>query len=691
MPTPFRRSIQGQRAYQSLPLTGLNDSTPYISTYRLHRYKWRTFLNILGPSLVLGFYGFICFYFLANPPLNDIVPSTQVDARWVFYLWIITSVFILDWARSGMGNIEATALMHSRLAPKSAMELMWHAESNWNNILWILRALRNNALYYCCTSKRKPNPLSRPGRLWWLLSVVTLLLFVAVPLSGLTMEITDAYVYDTTKVLIIGPVSDNFNYLRFTNLPNQIRAAWRSGRPTTPSDFSILYAPEGSSDVSKTYYQDQILPNRENPMIRFFAGPAVNEVVVGKAWGLSANISCQTTTKGDLKLFNVHGYNDYTVKDGFQGSDIIQWINETGLYTKHIYSLIVASDGTTYGDPPYCRIPNHDSQTLDSQTRPPTDVTTGILEAYLWQGFQPEKHDATMDKLLTSMDPSVDITSAEVTSAYDGTFKTPMVGFGVHCDVTSAVGTADVDPARRTYSSFQRGSSQSLATDQMAYPVQVQAFRAIADYNQTTYRLQARNPSETDSSWVAAHFAIGLLPYSDENPMSTETIPSELDVTFPPLTPTDFTNAMYKLLGESVIALMGPGTHNSSFGDLNGLKPIKYLKPGTVSWRIVLALLSLWAFFFIAASIWMAFHRRWASSLGGFEFFKFGAQYSLEVNRFSSTEFEECASLRDIPGMVGSLSGEEVNGEEGFIGLSHRAARKDGMFVHHRAQAGKDL
>lgn len=693
MPIPLSRSTAGHRVYQNIPLTNLNHpSRNGASEYRLRRYKWRTFLNISGPLLVLGYYAFVCFYFLANPPLNNIVPVSQVDGRWIFYGWIIISIFILDWARSGLANIEATALMHSSFAPESAMELMWHTESNWNNALWWFRALGNIARYYFSTLRRRSNHFSRPGGLWWLLMAVTLLLFVAVPLSGLTMEITDAYIHDTKKVLILGPVSDNFNYQRFTNIPNQVRASWRSGRATTPSDSSILYAPEGFSDVSGTYYQDQIFPDTENPMIRVFAGPAVNEVVVGKAWGLSANISCRAIPKGNLRLFDVHGYNDYTVNDVLRQADAVRWINETGVYNyKSAYSLMVASDGTTYGDPPYCTKSNHDYQTLDGLTRPRTDITTGVLEAYLWQGLLPPNRDATLDQLLDADLNSTLVTRLdEIDTGQYGASKIPIVGFGVHCDVTSAVGTADVDPARRTYSSFQRGSSLSLGTDQMAYPVQVQAFRAIAEYNQTTYTLQVRDPTQSDSSWVAAHFALGLLPYSKNTTDAVELGYLETNVTFPALTPTNLTNAMYKLLGESIIALMGPGAHNASYGDLYGLKSVKYIKPGIISWRPVLALLSLWTLLFLAGSVWMAFHRRWASSLTGFEFFKFGAQYPLEVNSFSSTTFQQCIPLRNIPGLVGSLSGNAVDCEEGFIGLSKRVARMDGTFVYDRAKSGKD-
>lgn len=511
------------------------------------------------------------------------------------------------------------------------------------------------------------------------------------------MELTDAFVYNTKKVLIVGPTPDNFNFLQFIDLPNQIRASWRSGRPTTPSDSSILYAINGSSDVSTTYYQDQVLhlQSEKNSMIQIFAGPAVHEIVVGSAWGLSANISCRTTPKGELKLIDVHDYNKYTVKANGEMIEKIGWVNETGLYRSGIlYSLVAASDGTQFGDSPYCDISNHDPMTLDNDTRPLTDITTGVLEAYIWQGIHRDfstsaYQDRTMDQLLHHASEFVSVGRASLGPDLIVEGKEtmiPVAGFGVHCEVASAVGTADVNPAHRTFSSFQRGSSRSSGSDQMAYAIQVQALRAIADYDANGYDLNPRNPTGADSTWVAAHFAIGILPEwdnTDPNLWNTD-----LSVVFPVLTPTNFTTAMYKLLGESVIALMGPGAHNSTYGDLYGLTPVRYLKPGIIPWRIVLIMLSLWTFLVVSASVWMAFNRRWASSLSAFEFFKFGAQYSVDVNNFSSTRFEECARLRDIPGMVGTLPGETSEAKEGFIGLSNNVAMKNGTFVLDRAKSG---
>lgn len=700
MSVPFLGFQRGHEAYQILPLYDLNTSSPHASSvYRMRRYKWRTFLNILGPSLVLGFYSFICFHFLANPPVNNIVPSTPASSRWAFYTWIVSSVFILDWARSALANLEATALMNPKVAPQSAMELMWHADTNWNNILWWLRAGRNNLYWLLCISRKKSHRISRPGGLWWALSSVTFLIFVALPLSGLTMELTEAYMYNTKKVLFVGPTSDTFNFLEFMDLPNQIRASWRSGRPTTPSDSSILYAINGSSDVSTTYYHDRVLnlqSENADSMIQIFAGPAVHETVVGSAWGLSANIICRPIPKDQLKLINVHDFNEYSLKEKYEDTEKIGWLNETGLgYQGTLYSLVVAADGSWYGDPPYCNISNHDFQTLDNDTRPLADVTTGVLEAYLWQGIHRHSYstyeDRPMDQLLHHPSEIVSVGQTKLSANYTQAGENviiPVAGFGVHCEVTSAVGTADVNPAHRTFSSFQRGSSVSLGNDQMAYPVQVQALRAIADYDADSYSLNPRDPSGPDSTWVAAHFSIGILPEYDNTIVDAPPGGFDYSMVFPALTPANLTTAMYKLLGESVIALMGPGTHNSTYGDLYGLTRVTYLKPGIIPWRIVWVMLALWTSVLVSASLWMAFNRRWASSLSAFEFFKFGAQYPVDVSGFSSTRFEECGRLRNIPGMVGTLPGEGSGGREGFIGLSNEVAMKNGRFVFDRAKAG---
>lgn len=67
-------------------------------SYRLQRYWWRALLGVAGQLLLLAFYAWICFQFLDNIPQDDIVVSAPLEALGPFYVWLITSIFTLEWA-----------------------------------------------------------------------------------------------------------------------------------------------------------------------------------------------------------------------------------------------------------------------------------------------------------------------------------------------------------------------------------------------------------------------------------------------------------------------------------------------------------------------------------------------------------------------------------------------------------------
>jgi hypothetical protein len=85
--------------------------------------------------MLLGFYCFIVIKSLTKPPLNDNIVNADNDASWVFYVWFIAAIFALEWARAGLANIEAAALMIPQVAPKTASSLMWHTDMKWANPL----------------------------------------------------------------------------------------------------------------------------------------------------------------------------------------------------------------------------------------------------------------------------------------------------------------------------------------------------------------------------------------------------------------------------------------------------------------------------------------------------------------------------------------------------------------------------
>lgn len=81
------------------------------TSYRFERYIFRAVLNALGPVIVTLFYFLILRYYLWEPAENGIIPSRPVDSRGVFFAWLILSIFVLDWAKSGLAGFEAATLM----------------------------------------------------------------------------------------------------------------------------------------------------------------------------------------------------------------------------------------------------------------------------------------------------------------------------------------------------------------------------------------------------------------------------------------------------------------------------------------------------------------------------------------------------------------------------------------------------
>jgi hypothetical protein len=733
-------SQHGRSGYAAVPQkSALFPSSK--AKYRLKRYLWRSFLTIAGPLMVLAFYTFICFHFLVHPLSNNIFPSTTVSAVWAYYGWLLISVFIMEWARSGLANIEASALMMPHLAPSTAGELMWHADTNWANPLWWFRAMFWS--FPIPTRPQPQGPVSRPGVSWILLSSVHILLFLAIPLSGLSMEVVDASAYAKRAALVYGPNASSFNSRMYVDFPPDIRRNWLSGRQTSPAHGGLLYAPQGTKNVSTTYFEDEAMAaarNANGNVIRVFAGPAVREPIWGEAWGLSANISCVPTPLDELQMIKSDAFttsvNGCSTKKGcefqwlntdeaIQLNDVEErslnipvWFNESHsidiTYGFQFYSLLVAADGwsTTSLDissnatkSPYNNFSNHDEFTFDHIVNGVTsdDVTNSMFEMALWQAgasvfntvddeiFKSYKKDPS--RLITVRNGTTDL-FRNLGAGDDGVF----VGLGVHCDIKSAVGNAILDPDRRAFSNFTRDKA---APNSMAAwipfdvaPVQIQAMASIAGnqyFSNINNPLTSRNVSSPNSILAGAHMAIGstMLPRAEDHDTNY--------FYYPTLTTENLTLAIYKLLGESVISLMSDGGIEPWISSsLYTLKPAKYLRSGAVPWQLVLTLIAMWAISTSFGALYMVLFvgPRWAPTLSGFELFKFGAQYHDEVHQFEAVDFQSCTrSLTAIPGMVGMLPGNAAGGknELGFIGLSQKVAdRRRGInYTLDRDKAAK--
>ncbi|KAH0541619.1 hypothetical protein FGG08_003909 [Glutinoglossum americanum] len=659
---------------------GLSPAPQTLKTHPLQRFTTRSMVGLLGPVFVFAFYLFIALFYLHRPSINDIIQDYPIDAGSVFYAWSFLSVFVMGWARSALAGLEASALMSRRWAPKNALQLMWHANSGWGGpggwwkATMLLFSRRNRS------GRAKASKRSRgPGKLWYYLSTSSFLFFIALPLTGLTMDRASAFKYGTRKISIVGVNETTFDTRTSPFIWKQASTRWRQGGPTTPSGPTILYAPAGTKNVSEKFYDDAIHGvNRDiNAPITFFSGPQVSERARGETWGLLVNVSCVSANPyRGLKLLNVTsperwyyplkrvGDQNVTSDDG---STIPVSFRKSMDFFGYDVTVLVAGDRDLLNHSDYA-----------SGSGPPITPlpVNGTLEAVLWQAIvDPSTPDASFDSIKSH--PHV------VMSPGNGTRTS--YGFGIVCDFSSTVGFATLDARRRTFSHFNESAA---TTNQAPNPstidetpgilaIQTLVLGALGSMGFGGSTACSDGQSITCNQWLGANLATGGVPTlvrGSGNVSSTR---------YPALSPERMQMATYKLAGEVAIAMMaaGPGEWT---GKLMGLEHAHDLVPGIMPWAPVLALLMLWMVITVVPTFFVLFQLRWASTLGGFELFKMGAEWGDAVHEIQDQDFQSCTSLTKVPGMIGDM---ENSAPRGFIGLSRSVATKRREYVYDRALA----
>ncbi|KAK7223645.1 hypothetical protein V2G26_011648 [Clonostachys chloroleuca] len=254
------------------------------------------------------------------------MPKRPIDSQIVFYAWWLINIFILDWAKSGIAGFEAAALMNPSIAPKNARQLMWHTDRAWGSLTgWAKVVITTNRYLFHKATKRKPSEWTGPSALWFHLALSSLLLYIAIPLSGLSLEQESALRNGSRRVEITQVNQTTFDLRSANALAEQIAGSWRRGWTTTPDGASILYAPDGTSEVSDTYFEDSIqgvyqalLKNTSTPVnesITIFSGPQASERAYGRAWGFLATISCTPLHPySGLKLLNMTSIDQWSYR-----------------------------------------------------------------------------------------------------------------------------------------------------------------------------------------------------------------------------------------------------------------------------------------------------------------------------------------------------------------------------------------
>ncbi|KAK0667664.1 hypothetical protein QBC41DRAFT_134101 [Cercophora samala] len=413
----------------------------------------------------------------------------RAGANAIYYSWFVLASVGLTIFVYGREGVEEGMLNRPKWSALNPQHLRDHVRvDGW------LRALMTWILLRGPSNTRGPTSFT-----WMLLGLVTLLGFIGLPLSGLTMEFETGYqpLSGTTASsadshpTVLGYNKDNWNARFGFDTTKRAFSRWKeSSRMLPPPGDGVIYTPPevdrsslaGSGEFTKL---PNVLP-RDAGVSNLFLAPQsdTGAPIDGRSWGLVFSYECSIVTrlsdftilshrKKDAELgstdawgYDVLGpnatieiYNQtYSAATGSFANNL-QAVAEVGyhwpLRQKRMSSNTPAS--TQCYNP--IGIPGPGGKTMPY---PGMNDDPQILEIILWQNLSSKNTNPDQVDSPPTLDFALPDTIPELLGAYNTheerntTPPTPMAAIGVKCTSTSAVGTANLDGRRAIFTDFTR-------------------------------------------------------------------------------------------------------------------------------------------------------------------------------------------------------------------------------------------
>ncbi|KAH7080668.1 hypothetical protein FB567DRAFT_109727 [Paraphoma chrysanthemicola] len=701
---------------------------PKISEYeqagghRLRRFWWRAFVGVFGPIIVTAY-----FITLWRVYLEPIDPESSVafgppGATWIFYSWFVVGVIGLNLSMYGMEGVEAAMLMEPHWQAGDAMKLMMHADNTWSGPGGWMKTLKR-----VWQTGRGRGQIQLPSALWFLLTLPSMFVFTAYPLSGLTMEMTAGFLHGASGG--IGPMVTGFSYANFNerNMGDAFagaRVTWTNALDARVSGHGAVYTPAGFDRSQHAFLQKlpTIFPKDDGMSNVFLAAQAENPIE-GSVWGLLLQYNCSIVEKTtDLWILNNRnasavrmsstGYTSYQTEGGAQTivvrnqTDNLmtnKWVDnmyavmEMGYDTwpnKSSMDLLMKSDAdAVFTKNTACYFNEASNVTGDY----PNIDQEQVFEVLLWQTLLNISYGAadtprpqynfTLAHNLTELYAAYDyrgIPNANTPPSPQNTTAKlappPMSAIGIQCKAASSVGTAIINGKSSTYTSFVRTDT----------PINIQTARCAQ-------RLTASVPSlvlpQFGQEWLSTLFSSAAAP----PPLYASSVTSDEDVDagygymvqLGYLQPEQLKKSMLRSYAAYAVQLMfngGQGFTTRDGSHIGFRNPnVTEFVTGTVITRgvmpaaIPVGLFVAWALVASVLGMLYGFRRRWSAILDGYAMFRLGTEVDdgvkRRVGKWSNTlEVEECEGLREVPGLVGDVKSELAIGRIGLV-WSHRAEK----------------
>lgn len=664
---------------------------PPIRGYPLHRYYKRSIVLIVAPIAVTVYYIWIWRVFLTRD--TNGLKYSQLKELWIFYSWFVIGVFGLNLSKYGLVGIEAAMLHEPFWQVDNTMVLLMHSGSTWSGPTGWMKCIK-------MLLRRK----RITQRLWFALAFISILPFAAMPLSGLTMELADGYIKTQDHPEVLGRNLENF-----WDRPdkNNNAAQWLSGMVPKVPGLGIAYTPPYIRRDQWSFLKDlpNAFPDAKEPneagIAEIFLGPQASVPVAGEAWGLLFGMNCSVVeTESELTILNKKharhvGYiGDPSPPDGStidyysttvpeDSEDIITVFNSSRLSTPEnlwAYAEIGISDSSKL-----MLKPGHSSP-LNQERGPKQD----ILEYVLWQVQIAPLYDAggefddTVDTPITGL--------GHILEENNGTFS---VNKTLRPSWSPATSFANVDNLGNAQTT-EGGALNIVSTGirSLSPPIGVRCVRKSAfgkaDIDGQTFTSFNREPfNETSFGDAAANILLAPLTNLLKSTNAPAPTRDGILAHYPNFVQAKtLLRAVLRAHAVDALQLMYDGIDNFDAAykslDLTSSEAGKVLERGVVPPVVVATLFLIWAITCIFLGCTYGFRRRWADTLDGYTFLRFGADFSSDIcgkAEFSCVKsFDRCETLRRLPGLVGD---SQVKMDIGHITIvrSGNVARKDKLYI----------
>lgn len=554
---------------------------------------------------------------------------------------------------------------------------------------------------------KRPEP---PTPLWAMLAFLSILPYIALPLTGLAQELKEGYHATKGHPEVTGLRWENFNSITGASISSSL---WASGVNASIPGLGVIYTLPNVSRNSDPNLAEY--PNSfpiDGGIEKAFITAQADVPISGSSWGLVFSYNCSVVTDpSEFTILNQRRYKDFSV----QGETFYEYYpNKTGpnnAYIRvdianetHAANYKVAAEEAYSIWPPRNLIQDGNTTSevyLDDKLSNFTGYPYGyfwdypegyypgmdepsLYEAIYWQGIDTKvatnvTYNLTLAGNLTQLFGTDPFTKGEASAV-----GMELSAIGIRCLSSSAVGIATIDGQDSTYNNFVPGDTPIPDLDSTAMP-RLQEMAPYVIIAGSIINVDGTGPSEWEhnifrsiSSPVAL---VQNVTTKSELNGTIEVDSEEEQIQLAYLQADDVKRSFLHTYPAYINEMMFNG--GNGYSNQSGIQGITYrnenvtafskrkiFETGDIGFWIPGGILVVWCAGSIILTVMYGFRRRWASDLDGYSMFRFGADMAERVRdrpEFGlNMGYEECTVLREIPGLIGDAN---PNFEPGHISL----------------------